>query len=179
MLVVLLVLMMFSIKKALKHGILHIDNSFPGYLATRIPCPGQKHPMPLLLLSWAKESCGNIPLKCLYDLLYFFKYSHRWRVFLTHIGISTERAVDVVIAACTLHNYLRSKLPHFTNNLLDREEADHSFTLGSWRSDHTLESVKGLHGNTSLDIAKKQRDNLCNFVNGVGAVPWQDKMIDK
>ena len=102
----------------------------------------------------------------------------RWRVFLTNIAISPERTVSVVLAACALHNMLRVKFPSYTNALLDLEnEITHEVTPGSWRSDAILEDVPPLRGNNSLFSAKTQRDELCDYVNGVGAVAWQDNMV--
>ena len=94
--------------------------------------------------------------------------------------ISPERAVKVVFAACALHNMLHYKFPSYTNNLLDREdEVTHNLIPGAWRSDGTLRDVGPLHGNTSLAAAKRQRDELCSFVNGPGAVSWQGRMIGR
>ena len=92
--------------------------------------------------------------------------------------ITPERAIDVVMAACALHNFLRTRLPVFTNNLLDREEpGTHSIIPGQWRQDAEMEDVAALRGNTATFLAKRQREKICEFVNGTGAVPWQDRMI--
>ena len=82
-----------------------------------------------------------------------------------------------MLAACSLHNYLRSKLPSYTNSLLDKETDDHRVIPGAWRSDRSLENVEPLHGNNATMSAKRQREELCEFVNDIGAVPWQDRMI--
>ena len=97
---------------------------------------------------------------------------------MTHISITPERAVDVVMAACAMHNYLRTKLPSYTNNLLDQEdEATHEIIPGAWRQQGNLRGLVPMRGNTSLAAAKRQRDAICNYINGVGAVAWQDRMI--
>ena len=83
------------------------------------------------------------------------------------------------MSACALHNYLHTKCPSLTNHLLDKEDSvTHEFTPGEWRSQGTLESVKRLSGNTSILIAKRQRDLICDYVNGPGAVPWQNKVLE-
>ena len=104
---------------------------------------------------------------------------YRWRVFLTNMAISPERAETVILADCALHNFLRNRLPSYTDNLLDKEdEITHKVTPGVWREQvAALQDVGPLHGNTSLGQAKKQREALCLFVNGPGAVPWQDAMV--
>ena len=92
--------------------------------------------------------------------------------------ISTDRAIDVVLAGCALHNFMRTRLPVYTNHLLDKEvDETHEVIPGQWRQQGTTEKVPNLRGNTSLACAKHQRDVLCDFVNGPGAVPWQDRMI--
>jgi hypothetical protein len=117
------------------------------------------------------------------NLIYHFKYFtiyfilHRWRVFLTNMMISPERAEHVVLAACALHNFLRTRLPSYTNSLLDKEDdLSHEVTPGDWRKDGGMASVGPLRGNTALAVAKHQRDHLCHYVNGIGAVPWQDRL---
>lgn len=103
-----------------------------------------------------------------------------WRVFLTNMTISPERASCVVLAACAVHNYLRMKLPSYTNSLVDQEDdTTHEVIPGEWRKDAAMVSVRPLHGNTSLQAAKRQRDHLCDYINGVGAVAWQERMVNK
>ena len=105
-------------------------------------------------------------------------YLIRWRVFLTNILIGPDRAESCVLAACAMHNMLRTKMPSYTNTLLDIESPEtHEVIPGVWRNESTLQSIDALHGNTSLQCAKRQRNQLCEFVNGVGAVPWQDRMV--
>ena len=97
---------------------------------------------------------------------------------MTPMSITPERAETVVLAACSLHNYLRAKLPAYTNALLDREDDQtHQITPGAWRRDKTMDGLKKLPGNTAMLLAKRQRETICEFVNGVGAVPWQDRMV--
>ena len=97
---------------------------------------------------------------------------------LSNIAVTPDRAQEIVLAACALHNFLRHKFPSYTNCLLDREDdVNHEFVPGTWRSEGTLESVDPLHGNTSNGAAKKQREYLCDYVNGPGAVSWQDRVV--
>ena len=51
--------------------------------------------------------------------------ANRWRVLLTHMLITPERAELVVLASCALHNMLRTRLPTYTNGLVDREDTEH------------------------------------------------------
>ena len=47
---------------------------------------------------------------------------NRWRVLTRKIEISPERVEIVVLAACSLHNLIRTRYPNITNNLLDSED---------------------------------------------------------
>ena len=110
-------------------------------------------------------------------MLHFFT---RWRVFLTTMCISRERAIVVVLAACAMHNFLRTRLPTFTNSLLDKEDPEtHQVTPGQWRQETGMKKVQPLRGNTALAFAKKQRESLCSFVNGAGSVSWQDNILQE
>lgn len=104
-------------------------------------------------------------------------YIYRWRCFLSPMLITPSRAEDVVLAACALHNYLRTRLPTFTNHLLDKENENHEVIPGTWRNEEALRSIAALKGNNAMRDAKLQREYLCQYVNGVGAVSWQDRMI--
>ena len=100
-------------------------------------------------------------------------------MFLTNILITPERAELVVLAACALHNLLRTKMPSYTNSLLDTEsEETHEVTPGVWRNDGEMQGLDPLAGNTSLFCAKRQREELCDYFNGIGAVEWQDRMVE-
>lgn len=79
----------------------------------------------------------------------------------------------VVLAACTLHNMM-------TNIRLSADIEDpntHEFVSGEWRQ--VTNQLEGLHrrGQNVPSDAKKQREYLTLYYSGVGAVPWQDKMV--
>ena len=94
------------------------------------------------------------------------------------MSITPDRAIHVVMAACAMHNFLRTRLPTFTNNLIDREDpATHTVIPGQWRQEPTMSDIESLRGNTCTAFAKRQRELLCEFVNGPGAVSWQDNVL--
>lgn len=104
--------------------------------------------------------------------------ANRWRVLLSHMLITPERAELIVLACCALHNFLRTRLPTFTNHLLDREdEESHEVIPGAWRLDENLMNLAVLRGRNASKAAKAQREYLCAWVNGPGAVAWQDRMV--
>lgn len=92
--------------------------------------------------------------------------------------ITPERAEKVVLASCALHNFMRNQMPAFTNHLLDAEDpTTHEVTPGAWRTDKVMTALAALKGNNASKAAKLQREYICDYINGVGAVPWQDRMI--
>jgi hypothetical protein len=92
--------------------------------------------------------------------------------------ITPERAELVVLSGCVLHNFLRIRFPAYTNHLLDREDAEtHEIIPGAWRDDEAMQSIEAMHGNNNLRAAKAQREYLSSYVNSIGAVSWQDRMI--
>ena len=103
--------------------------------------------------------------------------SSRFRVYLRPICISPERAESVVLATCTLHNYLRSQFPTSYTSIADSEE-DHRHVDGIWREEPVMPSARVAGRRSATVDAKKQRDELCQYFNSVeGAVAWQDDMV--
>ena len=79
----------------------------------------------------------------------------------------------VVFAACTLHNMMTD-----IRLSADREDQHtHEVAPGDWRQ-HTNQ-LEGMQrrGRNMPSVAKKQREYLTQYYFGVGAVPWQDKMV--
>jgi len=112
--------------------------------------------------------------------------AHRWRILLTRILLEPSKAEKVVLAACALHNLLRSNTisaaVYSPSNALDHEDPDsHILQEGIWRSDvKSHDSWQSLpHQGTrnhSRD-AKQVREQFRKYFNGVGQVPWQISMI--
>ncbi len=64
--------------------------------------------------------------------------SNRFRVFMTPMRLSPEKVETIVLACCTLHNFLRSsstsRSVYTPLGSFDSEDTDtHSFTPGAWR----------------------------------------------
>ena len=91
-----------------------------------------------------------------------------------------ERVQTIVLAACTLHNLLRTKYPRSTAHLVDREDRGNgTIKKGSWRDLKTLEALEQLKGNQGTQAAKGVRNYMCRYYNyhPHGKVSWQEKMI--
>ena len=105
----------------------------------------------------------------------------RFRVLHTMMCISPERAVDVTLACCALHNMLivKPECPYATNGLFDNEDQNvniPSRQRGSRIETANCKSLPKTKERYSRN-AEDMRDKLCSYVNGPGSVPWQWKTI--
>ena len=102
---------------------------------------------------------------------------NRWRVLTKTIDITPERAELVVLAACSLHNLMRTRFPTLTNNLLDAEDpVTHQVNLGEWREGPVMRGLEALKGNNATNAGKAYRNYLLNYFNSpAGSVPWQER----
>ena len=112
--------------------------------------------------------------------------SNRFRVFMAPIRLAPEKTEKIVLACCTLHNYLRSNSTarniYTPPGVLDAESSDtHTITPGSWRQSNEELGWVSLHrqgSNHSSLSAKDVQAYLCNYFSSpIGLVPWQDDMI--
>lgn len=89
-----------------------------------------------------------------------------------------DRVESIVLACCLLHNLLRTRNPTAQNEMMDTEDPiTHDIEQGSWRQCGSLMDVDAPNlGNFSRE-AREVRDYLVTWVNGAGAVPWQDDKI--
>jgi hypothetical protein len=92
--------------------------------------------------------------------------------------IKPERVELVVLAACSLHNMIRTLYPALTNHLLDHEDTnDHLLIPGEWRQGPLMENLEVLRGNNSTNAGKAYREYLMKyFSSNAGKVPWQDRV---
>lgn len=107
----------------------------------------------------------------------------RFRVFQKPIATSVPTAIQIVRAACALHNWLRSssECNYFSPGLIDKEDVDnYTFAPSSWREEQESRGLVRLQPfppRFSDRYARERRDNYCEYFNGIGAVPWQNTMI--
>lgn len=100
--------------------------------------------------------------------------SATWRILLRRIDLEPDKTQTVVLACCTLHNLLRkSRTPPQGAPPPQRSNGD-------WQEnsnyDSNLPSLSSVPLRPS-QAAKNVRDDFCEYVNTVGAVPWQDNMV--
>ena len=98
--------------------------------------------------------------------------------------MNPEKVDKVVLAICALQNLLRSRKS--CRGIITPPgslDADNTETgeiyPGSWRdnSRNILQPIPRLHGQRFTDSATEIRTHFKEYFNGVGSVPWQDRMI--
>ena len=106
----------------------------------------------------------------------------RFQIFKTNIAINVSTTKVITLAACVLHNLLRSRVPsqYIPCGSLDKEDR-HTGQIkkGDWRdAQNGFENFKKKTGYNSSNAAKEVQKRYCEYFNSVGAVPWQNKMCN-
>ena len=110
----------------------------------------------------------------------------RWRIFLRPIPLEPDKAEVIVLAACALHNYLRSNAAARTvytpEGYLDKEHPiTHEVTEGKWQHEVRESSWHDFPqqgSNNYTRDAKAIRNIFCQYFNSEeDMVSWQRKMI--
>lgn len=96
-----------------------------------------------------------------------------FRVFFTPIGIATPTTIDnLVVAACILHNMMRSEKINSPAETIFGD-IDDSITMPTENMIPIATSAVGRPNNEASMI----RDKFKVYFNGIGAVDWQDRAI--
>lgn len=104
---------------------------------------------------------------------------NRFGCLLTTLRVTPSTATDVVMACCILHNLLRNANAAVPRGLVDEEDDAHNMVPGTFRGTGDLTSgASNSGGNTSAKDAKALRQYLKEYYNDVGAVDWQDRVLD-
>lgn len=112
--------------------------------------------------------------------------TNRFRVFMAPISLNPEKIETIVMACCSLHNYLcsknKSKSVYAPPGTLDSEDSEtHTITYGDWRNQQQSQSMQPLQrqgGNRNTQSARDIRNYLTEyFSSNNGSVPWQDNVI--
>ena len=100
-------------------------------------------------------------------------------MFLARACLSPETAIDLVLAAVTLHNMLRTKSndSHSPTEIYEEEIDFQIVRPGSWKSDASssvfMNLKSGRQSNCYSKNAEGIRDGLAEYFYGTGSVPWQ------
>jgi hypothetical protein len=94
----------------------------------------------------------------------------RFRVMLSPMCIKPEKVDKVVIAACVLHNMLRTVKP----KTYVRQQPVHNLSDGRRNQSNQIPSAFVSSRRTATNMGKYLRDTLCKYFNSPqGAVAWQ------
>jgi len=104
--------------------------------------------------------------------------ANRFRVFLSPINLDPNKVVWLILASCTLHNFLVQKNKGNYLSAADMEDTTYgTIQPGIWRCDKQLTEMQPFPGRNASQQAKCQRDLLAAYFASVGSVPWQHKML--
>ncbi|KAK3928051.1 Chemotaxis protein CheA [Frankliniella fusca] len=93
-------------------------------------------------------------------------------------------STTIVLAVCCLHNWLRSDVVgrsmNTPPNFVDSEGVYAGrVNMGEWHDGNNAGLARLVHqgGNRHAESALDLRNRWCEYFNGPGAVPWQDRMM--
>ncbi|XP_008185984.1 uncharacterized protein LOC103310221 [Acyrthosiphon pisum] len=110
--------------------------------------------------------------------------SNRFRILHTAINVNVQDTNYIVLAICTLHNFLmRNSSSYVKPSTFDTENSEnHDIVPGTWRQeiDHNsqLQSLQNNNNVKNSSVASKNnRNNYLEYFNGKGKIAWQEEMI--
>lgn len=104
----------------------------------------------------------------------------RFRVFTRPIELKVDTVDSVIIAACTLHNWLRANSPgYITSQTVDTEDPSTGTVIpGSWRQEvRELESVTLRGSNNYSKAAEDLRSQYTKYFWSAAPIPQQWKAV--
>ncbi|XP_067648088.1 uncharacterized protein [Eurosta solidaginis] len=104
----------------------------------------------------------------------------RFRILLQTINLSPEKVTKIVLTCCYLHNFLRRQNEEtYFEGGFDVEETDPgAIEYADWHNDHGLTALQASSAKNASNLAKTTREKYCNYFNTVGAVPWQNNILN-
>ena len=106
--------------------------------------------------------------------------ANRFQVLMSTMQHQTSTIRLIVQTCMCLHNLMRTRYPRMQNQLVDQEDPNHNIIPGAWRRGRQMRDCvvpPGPAHNRATNEGKAKRNLLKHWVNSVGAVPWQDRMI--
>lgn len=100
----------------------------------------------------------------------------RFRIFHTEIDIEPKKIESVVVACCTLHNYLIKSVPNSYSPLecFDRENLEDGIVSQGYTSiNSNMERLDRRNSGIISNAAKKVREDFMNYFVNEGRIPWQ------
>ncbi|CAH1953995.1 unnamed protein product [Acanthoscelides obtectus] len=105
----------------------------------------------------------------------------RFRIFSRPIQLKETTIDNVILAACSLHNWLKKSNPntYFPENAVDREDLNTgNITFGQWRNHvNNLPTVSHLGSNNYKNSAEEVRRKYAKYFMEDNPLPWQWKKV--
>lgn len=140
-----------------------------------------------LMKPWNKSALNH------QEMIYNYRISRARRVVKNALGIMCARwrclpgilqqgveVVQQILECCViLQNLLRIRFPAIHRQDVDVEDANHNIIPGDWRQYVDQRAQNEGPGNRRVATlnGRQQRDYLQEYFNGVGAVDWQNDML--
>lgn len=106
----------------------------------------------------------------------------RFRILEASITLAPEKVDVIVLAACSLHNWLRKTTDtYITQRCVDYEDIQVGTTIrGSWRHQFqsTLQNLPATHNNHFSREAVQVRNTYADLFITTETLSWQDRMIN-
>lgn len=151
------------------------DDAFPLKRNLLKPYPGKQVPKERRIFNYRLSRARRVSDNA------FGILAARFRIFHSQIILEPEKVKMIVLASCALHNFLRQKNQGIYKppQSLDRENThDMKIERGDWRSTTTPLVELQKKSMRPSQLAKEVQCRFAVYFNGVGAVPWQDRMCD-
>ncbi|KAE9523848.1 hypothetical protein AGLY_015736, partial [Aphis glycines] len=106
--------------------------------------------------------------------------SSRFQIFKKPILVDVKNIDILVLACCSLHNFLRKKSNNYkTNDCVDTENLENgTFKEGDWRREETFLNVNQNNQRYTTEEGKMIRNIFKDYFNGIGSVHFQETMIN-
>lgn len=109
----------------------------------------------------------------------------RFQIYMKPISLAPDKVEAIVKSTCALHNWLRTTThSYMPPGSVDEENVNNiiNFKSGTWRNEMQPTGLKDVPplriGQNPSKNANAKREMLCQYVNGEGAVSWQDNIFN-
>lgn len=102
----------------------------------------------------------------------------RFGVFQRQFSLHPVKVRKIVLACCYLHNFLRKSPSYLSQNLVPHEDTEFGIVQTPIQTIVPMTALQTINQRNSLQIAKKTRNDFCEYFNNEGAVPWQNKFVE-
>lgn len=104
--------------------------------------------------------------------------TNRFQCFHRPIALDSDRVDSIILAACTLHNFLLHNCQNYIDLMsLDYEDTENGAVVHGTRIESAALLDLTLTTTSTTNIGKTVREEYKKFFNGAGKVPFQDRMI--